>query len=233
MTPMSPRLLRPRASGGFDPRSISNLAAWYDAADSSSVTLNGSNVSQLSDKSGNGRNAAQGAAGSQPAYSTAKYNGKNVVTHTANRTLGVSVPFITTVSMFVVATKGSGGGQFILVSTGSGSAPTFITGFIGDYEYYNPTNDRTLMAAAGTATGLNVLAFTHTDSATLRVYYNGSQIASKTAQQSYNGQSLTTLGSSGYGGDIAEVLIYQRVLSDSERSAVTSYLGTKWGVTVT
>jgi hypothetical protein len=30
--PMNPRLLRPRASG-FDPRSISGLALWLDAAD--------------------------------------------------------------------------------------------------------------------------------------------------------------------------------------------------------
>ncbi len=35
--PMSPRLLRPGASGAFNPRSISDLALWLDGADSSSL----------------------------------------------------------------------------------------------------------------------------------------------------------------------------------------------------
>ena len=37
---MSPRLLRPRASG-FNPRSIPGLAVWLDASKASSVTLDG------------------------------------------------------------------------------------------------------------------------------------------------------------------------------------------------
>ena len=41
---------------------------WLDSADSSSITLNGSNVSTWADKSGNGRNATQSTAGIQPAY---------------------------------------------------------------------------------------------------------------------------------------------------------------------
>ncbi|MFM5944980.1 MAG: hypothetical protein ACKO9G_16710, partial [Dolichospermum sp.] len=38
---------------------------WLDAADSSTITLNGSTVSQWNDKSGNGRNAIQATATNQ------------------------------------------------------------------------------------------------------------------------------------------------------------------------
>jgi hypothetical protein len=46
------------------------LSLWLDAEDSASITLNGSTVSQWSDKSGNGRHATQGTAASQPTYAT-------------------------------------------------------------------------------------------------------------------------------------------------------------------
>lgn len=44
-------------------------ALWLDAADSSTITLNGSNVSQWNDKSGFNRHATQSNAANQPAYS--------------------------------------------------------------------------------------------------------------------------------------------------------------------
>lgn len=49
-------------------------ALWLDAADSSTITLNGSTVSEWRDKSGNARHAAQATAASQPQYnSTEEY----------------------------------------------------------------------------------------------------------------------------------------------------------------
>jgi hypothetical protein len=41
---------------------------WLDATDTSTITLNGSTVSQWNDKSGNGRNATQATAANQPAW---------------------------------------------------------------------------------------------------------------------------------------------------------------------
>jgi hypothetical protein len=45
-----------------------DIALWLDATDSSTITLNGSNVSQWSDKSNNNRHAIQGTATLQPTY---------------------------------------------------------------------------------------------------------------------------------------------------------------------
>lgn len=72
MSPMSPRLLRPRLSGSWTPARIgSSLALWLDASDASQIVLNGSNVSQWKDKSGNGRDFSQTSdATFQPVYVT-------------------------------------------------------------------------------------------------------------------------------------------------------------------
>jgi hypothetical protein len=67
------------ASHRFDPRSIPGLESWWDAADAASVTLDSGRVSQLADKSGKGRHAANTTSGStQPSYVTGARNGLNV-----------------------------------------------------------------------------------------------------------------------------------------------------------
>ena len=48
-------------------------ALWLDAADADTITLNGSNVSQWDDKSGNDRHATQGGSTAQPGYSMASW----------------------------------------------------------------------------------------------------------------------------------------------------------------
>lgn len=48
---------------------------WLDAADAATITLNGSNVSQWNDKSGNNRHATQGIASYQPTFVSNVSNG--------------------------------------------------------------------------------------------------------------------------------------------------------------
>jgi hypothetical protein len=63
----------------FDPRRIPGLESWWDASDAASVTLDAGRVSQLADKSGKGRHAANTTSGStQPSYVTGARNGLNV-----------------------------------------------------------------------------------------------------------------------------------------------------------
>lgn len=68
--PMNPRLLRPKAAGGFDPRSIANLALWLDAQDSSSLVTTSGQVSQWTDRSGAGRTVNQTTANNRPTLFT-------------------------------------------------------------------------------------------------------------------------------------------------------------------
>lgn len=57
----------------------SSLALWLDADDASTITLNGSTVSEWRDKSGNGRHASQPNKASQPIYSPSRINGRPAV----------------------------------------------------------------------------------------------------------------------------------------------------------
>lgn len=108
---MSPRLLRPRAAGGFDPRRISGLELWLDAADSSSVTTVSGAASQWNDKSGLGRHATQTTANNRPSYS-GTLNGRNVLTFDGTNDsmlTGLDVHAVLTgfVTMFVVGVPSS------------------------------------------------------------------------------------------------------------------------------
>jgi hypothetical protein len=61
-------------------------ALWLDAADSSTVILNGSDVSRWDDKSGNGRNVEQTTAANQPT-STGTQNGLTVLGYSGSQYL--------------------------------------------------------------------------------------------------------------------------------------------------
>jgi hypothetical protein len=77
----------------FDPRRIPGLESWWDAADAASVTLDAGRVSQLADKSGRGRHAANTSSGStQPSYITAGRNGLNVARFAAASVQRLTVP---------------------------------------------------------------------------------------------------------------------------------------------
>lgn len=83
--PMSPRLLRPIASRAtFDPTTVGTLSLWLDAADSSTVTLNGGNVSEWRSKVG-GRVFSQATAASQPIYAAGYRAGRNALQFDGSR----------------------------------------------------------------------------------------------------------------------------------------------------
>lgn len=69
----------------WDPSSVSPFA-WYDFSDSGSVTLSGSNITAVTDQSGNGNTISQGTGGNQPTY-TNTVNGLNVGTFGSNKWL--------------------------------------------------------------------------------------------------------------------------------------------------
>ena len=62
----------------WDPAAITT-ALWLDAADSSTVTESGGDVSQWNDKSGNNRNASQATQANRPTYSATSFNGKPAI----------------------------------------------------------------------------------------------------------------------------------------------------------
>lgn len=70
----------------FQPIDFNSCQLWLDAADSSSITLSGTKVTQWNDKSGNAYIFTQTTSGFQPTYSTASLNGLNTITFTSANT---------------------------------------------------------------------------------------------------------------------------------------------------
>jgi hypothetical protein len=63
---------------------VAGYKAWYDASDTGTITVSGSNVTQWNDKSANGLNLVQGTAAKQPLSGTRTQNGKNMIDYDGN-----------------------------------------------------------------------------------------------------------------------------------------------------
>lgn len=61
------------------PSALPNLKVWLDAADSSTISLSGSEVTQWSDKSGNNYAFSQGTSSKRPLWGSRKQNNLNLV----------------------------------------------------------------------------------------------------------------------------------------------------------
>jgi hypothetical protein len=88
MAPMNPRLLRPTASGGFDPRRIANLAIWLEPTastlaqnsdGSTPAVADGDPVGYWGDKSGTGRHVTQTDNNNRPTLKLNIRNGRPVL----------------------------------------------------------------------------------------------------------------------------------------------------------
>ena len=217
----------------FDPTSIEGLAVWFDASVASSVTLNGGNVSQWNDLSGNDRHATQATAGNQPSYSTAALNGKNVVVaQDASRSLKTTA-FLAGLpqTVFVVAsTSGTNQGIFQRGIVNSVHALWRSSAFIARRGSGNDAN-------ATASDGYKV--FTCLFEVSLgRILVGSTQGTDNTG--TVTGSAVATDNRTlalfnldtvlGMVGGIAEFLYYNASLSDAEQTKVRSYLSQKWNV---
>ena len=76
-----------RFAPNWTPAQLPGLGLWLDAADASTITLNGSTVSQWNDKSGNNFHLSQANAALQPRYVAAGMNGKPALNNEDGRYL--------------------------------------------------------------------------------------------------------------------------------------------------
>jgi prepilin-type N-terminal cleavage/methylation domain-containing protein len=215
------------------------LIAWYDASDSASVTTSGSNVTKWADKSGLGNDAV--ASAGTVTYASAARNGLNTVRFNGSATLraphsaslnltgsGLSVivvyrstavngnwAFINKENTWEVGEQGSGGGFTAAVNGGCwawvGAVPAASGAWHTATFRYTPSWLFTVDSGSVTTAGAPC---------------SGSIVPSS---------SGLTLGGRGDGasptltGDLAEVLIFDRGLTDTENDQVRAYLTAKWG----
>jgi hypothetical protein len=236
---MNHRLMRPKASG-FSPKSISGLAAWYDASSSPSVVI-ATGVAKWSDLSGNGRDYVQNTTNNQPAYTASAINGRPALTfngtshflQTAATTLNSPITRILVFqfsSAWTIGTQtvcdGINGSTFRVLRDGAstGSFGTNVSAAINGMAW---TSWMIMAMQLDTSSGTG---------GNLRIN-NAAVATNANIGNSGTGGGLT-LGRYGSAGVqyspivVAEELDYSRILTASELLTITKYLSSKYGIVI-
>jgi hypothetical protein len=228
---MSPRLLRPIASG-FSPTRLAGLELWLDASRASTITLNGSNVSEWRDARANGTYLVSNtAAGQQPPFVASSKNGLPGINFPSganlnNPTTPVAFNFNQPTTYFCV----------FQAPTTSGTWSLF-DGLTTRQHIFGNTNTSLVMfagssAAAATIVGSQFYAaiFIYNGAASSRRL---STKVATTVNPGANAINRLQIGSaSGVRGDVNEFGMFSRAVSDAEASALLDYLGKKWAITI-
>jgi hypothetical protein len=243
---MNGRLLRPRATG-FTPRSISGLAAWWDASDAASITTVSGAVSQWNDKSGNGVHATQTTANNRPVNTSQTLNGRAVMTFDgSNDIMSFTGTARTDETQFVVVRNNmvasavstqqilgdaSSGFGVTAVIKNDGSTNSDVFTHCGGFSL--GTTSARYQFPANNPFGPAVVSAIRSSASGGILRTDGVQRATCTTSNSYALARIGGVGSSlPLNGYIAEIVIYSRALSVADVQRVERYLGTKWGLPV-
>jgi hypothetical protein len=211
----------------WTPTELSTLL-WLDGADSSTITL-ATGVSQWNDKSGNARHLIQANAGNQPLYNN------NTVEFDSTKSLAIS-----SVQVFSGATSGSvyfigwqptatSGGWGRFGGTGGGN---LHTPFVNDGSFYESFMATGRVQIGGGVTyplPESILCFEN-DGTNLTIIRNTSSVASVAITF-----SVPTTGNQFLGGmagtfNIKEVVMFNSILSTTNKQKMEGYLAWKWNL---
>jgi hypothetical protein len=223
----------------FSPSTISGMRAWYDAQDTNYFTMVGttSTVSSILDKSGQGftlsnplgvTRGVQKFNGTYNSFYEANDSGNN--RFGSNASFTVSQPFT-----LVTLAQASNINQWHILMDSPTAAGRVI--------YYYDNNNALWTLNAGndvrinydirtTPSSLLVAYYSTTNSF---VYMNGSTTVSNANVGTTNMTNGICLGkhptvSFNYTGHLCEFMIYNRVLTLTERQQVEGYVAWKWGI---
>ena len=232
---MSARLLRPRSSVVFDPRRITGLALWLDAADTSYNASTGT----WTDKSGNSRNFSQAITNNRPIVSSVTQNGRTVLEFDgSNDQLTHNSNFLQVSNCTLFAAFRRLGGTFggVISSSGTGDRSPGI--LIESSQGAIRGHANLSLAGASVANSFNITSGV-VDAGATTIWVDGTQRDTDAVSNTLDtSQTTTAIGTyrqaaANYlNGYIGEIVVYTRVLTTAERRTAESYLGKKWGVTV-
>jgi hypothetical protein len=218
----------------FLPTNISGCFLWLDGADTSTMTLSGSNVSEWRDKSGNGYTATLDvptAAAFTPTgllFSSSRY-------YCPTGSLSNVAYTIFTVQNTRSASGGSGGYQRVLSSASEtyvfvGVSNGYVATFTGNGISWNDVASNSPSVYNVDTTKIVCMQVSNT---VLTPYTNGFAGIPKTGTTSLMSNFYIGDWSSPnqpWSGTISEVIIYNALLSDAQRQQVEGYLAWKWNL---
>ena len=228
----------------WTPASITT-SLWLDAADSSTITLNSTTVSQWNDKSGNGRNFSQATAARQPSYQASGINAKPSVAFT-----GSNDHFMTAAS---VLPSGSTAGSIFWVQTTEADPSTNSNnlGSLISKDWGGSTNDNHVPYTEGSiyfagfsttrpsvgnpsVSLVNPRILSHeSTNGSVAFYIDGSSFFTSASNTFSNTATTKRLGqaSSKFTGQVAELIVLSNIPTTTDRQLIEGYLAHKWGLT--
>ena len=239
--------------GTFTPTIIGNLALWLDAADATSVTLSGSDITAWADKSGGGNNSTLKLGGLT--YSTNVKNGHNVSVFNAGALFGNFSPEYTgsSITYFFVGTLSGTNSQYAsIMSIGLLNTPDYsdqrCMNVLGrsdnssDLVSYRNLGPYTPTTISPGGYNIYVLVAVVVNNNVQTVYLNGTQASQVTYDYTPNFDlEGWSMGNSVRDGSLstqytalsgvhAESAMYEAALSTNDRQKMEGYLAWKWGM---
>lgn len=235
MRPGGLRRSRVIGGGGFSPLDVPGLVAWYDAADTSTITHSGGAVSEWRDKSGNGYHLTQATGSQQPTTGTATINGRNVMRFVSNdfMQMASNATWMTSYTVAVIvqvdaaAENWWAGIDTCSLHLGHQNSTNVYVGHYGNDQGYTHT--------VTTTPKIHIASYTKPGS---RWVTNGSLIGSSgtapSADPNTGGKFQVGRGHSCGGGfltgNLGEVVVCSPNIGTSDEAALTAYLNSKWAV---
>ena len=214
------------------------LVGWWDANDDSTVTLSGSNVTQWRDKSGNSNHMSVPSSYSGPTRGNT-LNSKKVLTFTQSNGLESTLNLSSSNYTVFGVSRYTATGQ---IPTNSPSAGRVIQANSNNWllGHHNAGTQRHYAVGWVTSAG--------TDDTNWRIYSGTGDISgdvykfyvvgtdntqnSGAGSAGPNGLGINTGYSEHSACEGAEIIAFNRVLSDDERTKVHNYLQNKWNIEV-
>lgn len=225
---------------------------WIKANDAATVTLVGSNISQINDKSATVANFSQSTAGNQPLRNATGINNLPVMQFDGSTDILVGNAAAEAVSQNVAglsifsvvnSTGGSGVRRAVLYfstnSTSSARAGLFVLPSPNRIEAGGRRLDGNAFQNVNAACSFPCVAAAIFDYSGAEAYagVNGVYTARggfQTAGSTSNTAAvLTSIGNGGgniYGGLIGELIVFKSVLSQAARQFIEGYLAWQWGL---
>lgn len=222
-----------------------------DTAGTTLATADGTSVALWKDKSGNVRDANQSTASYRPVIKTGIQNSKTIVQFDGSNdyfalpagNYGDSLTCFIVYKWTMASVSGNAG---YLYAFAGGTSPKqklnamYMNGAQPVYYFGERTNTAYVASTTKDTYLLNTTTFASPyGSANLATYNNGSSISISSLGTIGSGGALNdnTIGADKntsaiqwFMGDMAEILVYNSVLSTTQRQQVESYLNTKWKV---
>lgn len=245
------RLLMRQITSIEFPASLSDLGLWLDASDLSSLILSGSSVTEWRDKGRFSNHVSTSNGSEQPTLTSNALNSRPVVTFNGSNILRKSAPvgltglndwnffivckFTSSAAIGILASIWNNSGSQISWAIGKSNTDVFLyhcgdNGTFQDALNHSDTHDDEYILVEVRHTAGTALEQIEIDGVISGNNGLANGLFASTADLRIGSRFQGGADINLWNGDLAELIIYSRILSVDEQTSMRAYLFEKWGV---